>query len=68
MYNPYGLDPWSKLYRKEALREVSALRREKRLRDERKGSASHLVALARMLRLPLLGRAVAQRESGGVEG
>ena len=23
MYNPYGLDPWSKHYRKEVLREVS---------------------------------------------
>jgi hypothetical protein len=35
MYNSYGLDPWSKLYRKEALREVSKRHLAKRARAVR---------------------------------
>ena len=35
MYNPYGLDPWSKFYRKEALREVSKGHVARRMREVR---------------------------------
>jgi len=58
------LDPYVIRERKEGLlREVSALRLEKQLRDERGPSTSRLAALAQRIRLPLLGRALAQRES-----
>ena len=45
MYNSYGLDPWSKLYRMEALREVSKQHQAKRRKTGRESGKPGQLAL-----------------------